>query len=607
MVLRCDESRADNSAGSKPRQRLRRLLLSTLLVSSPAIAAAQTPPQVVPPTREEVTRPETEQLRNRAPQLEIEGGIERAPCALDSPEFQNIRFTVRGAVFDGLQGMSANDLAPAYSGLIGTDQPISAVCDIRDRAATILRNAGYIAAVEVPEQRIADGVVHFRVLMAHLGQVRVRGNANGAEKVIAAYLNELTKQPVFNRYDAERYLLLASDLPGYTVRMTLRPAGTTPGEVLGDVTVQRTPVYVDANVQNGGSTALGRWGALARAQIFGLTGLADRTTLAAFSTLDFEEQQTLQIGHDFRVGSQGLGIGGLFTYAWANPTIQPAGTNVEARTMLATVQADYPIFRSLARTLRGSIGMDIVNQDVDLNTIALTRDRLRVGFLRLGFDALNTRFSKGRSMIEPWWRVNGNVELRKGFDILGATDPCGPTGSKCLGPTDVPPSRVEGLATATVVRALLYSEWRPISKLTLALGARGQYAWDPLLSFEEFSAGNYTIGRGYDPGTLLGDRGWGTQAEIRVGSTVPTSAKSAAIEGYVFWDHARVRNLDKLFIIAGSKHLNSVGAGARVNWDRFSLDANVAVPMTRVGVLDKKPDPRILISLTSRLWPWSYK
>jgi hemolysin activation/secretion protein len=606
MVRFSGESRVFKSGDRACRRWLTCALLSSALLCTPALAAAQAPPQVVPPTREEVTRPPTQQPMNRGPQLEVEGGIERAPCALDGPEFQNIKFNVRGAVFDGLQGLSPGELAPAYSNLIGTEQPISAVCDIRDRAATILRNAGYIAAVEVPEQRIADGVVHFRVLMAHLGQVRVRGDASGAERVIASYLNELTKQPVFNRYEAERYLLLASDLPGYTVRMTLRPAGTTPGEVLGDVTVQRTPVYVDANVQDGGSQALGPWGALARAQIFGLTGLADRTTLAAFTTLDLKEQQTLQVGHDFRIGSEGLGLGGLFTYAWAHPTIQK-GTNVKARTLLATIQADYPIFRSLPRTLRGSVGMDVVNQDVDLNSIALTRDRLRVGFLRLGFDALNTHFTNGRSLIEPLWRLNSTLEFRKGLDILGATNPCGPTGAKCLGPTDVPPSRVEGLATASVVRALLYGEWRPISKLTLALGVRGQYAWKPLLSFEEVSAGHYTVGRGYDPGTLLGDRGWGSQAEIRVGSLIPSSAKKAAVEGYVFWDHARISNLDRLFIVAGSKHLNSVGAGARVNFDRFSLDANLAVPLTAVGILDRKPDPRILISLTSRHWPWSYK
>jgi hemolysin activation/secretion protein len=107
--------------------------------------------------------------------------------------------------------------------------------------------------------------------------------------------------------------------------------------VLGDVTVQRTPAYADVNIQNGGSHALGPWGGFVRGQFFGLTGLADRTTLSAFTTSDFDEQQTLQFGHDFRFGPDGLGAGGLFTYAWAHPTI-PGGADVRARTHLATIQ-----------------------------------------------------------------------------------------------------------------------------------------------------------------------------------------------------------------------------------------------------------------------------
>jgi hemolysin activation/secretion protein len=552
-----------------------------------------------------VTRPESQPVERQAPQLEVEGGIERAPCALDSPEFANIRFTLRGAVFDGLQGVSPGDLQSSYSSLVGSEQPISVVCDIRDRAATILRNAGYIAAVEVPQQKIGDGVVHFRVLMAHLVQVRVRGDASGAERIIAGYLNQLTKQPVFNRYEAERYLLLASDLPGYTVRLTLRPAGTKPGEVLGDVTVQRTPAYADFNIQNGGSHALGPWGGFVRGQFFGLTGLADRTTLSAFSTADFDEQQTLQVGHDFRFGSNGFGAGGLFTYAWAHPSI-PGGSDIRARTLLATVQLDYPFVRTLGTTLRGSGGLDYVNQVVDLNSKTLSRDKLRVGFLRLNLDALSTRFSKGRSLAEPEWHVTSQFEFRKGLDIFGATDPCGPAGIKCAAP-NIGPSRTEGISTAAVVRALLYGEYRPIPELTFALGTRAQYAWKPLLSFEEFSAGNYTVGRGYDPGALLGDRGWGTQAEIRVGTRIPKAANKAAVEGYVFWDHARVSNLDKLVVLAGSKHLDSIGGGARVVFDRFTLDAGLAVPLTRLGDPGRKPDPRFLISLTTRLWPWSYR
>lgn len=569
-------------------------------------ASAQSAEQVLPPTREEVTRPEPTAPTPRAPRLEVEGGVERAPCALDSPDYRDIRFTLRDVRFEGLQGLSVADLAPAYAPLVGTEQPISVVCEVRDRAATILRDAGYIAAVQVPEQRIADGVVQFRVLMAKMTQVRVRGNATGAERTIAGYLNQLTEQPVFNRYEAERYLLLASDLPGYNVRLTLRPAGTTPGEVIGDVTVQRVAAFADFNVQNSGSRELGRFGGLLRGQVYGLTGLGDRTTLSLFSTSDFQEQQTVQLGHDFRIGSEGLSASGSFTYAWANPSVPDA--DVRARTLLGTAELSYPFVRRQASTLRGSIGLDIVNQDVELDDIDLTRDRLRVGFARLGWDALSMDFSKpGRSLAEPFWRLSNLIEIRQGLNLFGASDDCGPEGDDCTGPGEVSLSRLEGDPTATVVRYSGYGELRPVRPVTVAVGLRAQYAWNPLLSFEEFSAGNYTVGRGYDPGSLLGDRGYGTQVELRVGSRVPASAKSVAIEGYGFWDQAKVDNLDELVEIDQPSRLHSVGAGARLLFDRFALDTALAVPLSRIGVDRERPDVRILVSLTTRLWPWSLR
>ena len=297
-------------------------------------------------------------------------------------------------------------------------------------------------------------------------------------------------------------------------------------------------------------------------------------------------------------------MSGLFTYAWAHPSIA-GDVDVRARTLLATLDVGYPFIRSLAKTLRGSAGLDVVNQDVELDSIPLTRDRLRVAFARLAYDSISTEFSAGRSLTEPKWRLASQLEARKGLDIFGASEDCGPTTAACLGAGDVPPSRLEGSATAAVVRGNVYGEYRPAPRFTLALGVRAQYARRPLLSFEEFSAGNYTVGRGYDPGALLGDRGFGTQAEIRFGSLIPKSPRRVAIEGYAFFDHVRVSNRDKLLVTDISKRLSSVGGGARFAFNRFALDAAIAVPLTRVGLLDEKPDPRFLISLTSRLWPWS--
>ncbi len=569
-------------------------------------AEAQAPPaQPVAPTREEIDRPALEPADPARPRLTVEGGVERAPCALARPEYQDIRFTVRDVVFDDLRGLAPEALRPAFAPFVGQEHPVAIICEIRDRAATILRGAGYIAAVEVPEQRIADGTVRFQVLMARLVGLRVRGNAGRAERTIAGYLEQLTEQAVFNRYAAERYLLLAGDLPGYDVRLALRSAGRARGEVIGDVTVVHRPALVDVTIQNLGSRELGRWGGLVRGQYFGLTGLGDRTSIAVFSTPDTSEQQTIQIAHDFRLGSEGLAIGGQFTYAWASPDLGIPSVDIDSRTLFATLEASYPFVRRQARTIRGSIGFDVIDQDIDFNAIPLSRDRLRIAFARLAFDALglapgNPRFTPA----EPVWRLGASAELRRGLDILGASAPCGPTLAACFAPGVVPPTRLEGDPTATVLRGGVHGEYRPRPRVTFALDIRGQWSRDPLFSFEEFSAGNYTAGRGYDPGSLLGDSGLGVQAEIRFGSVFPRAPGDFTAEPYIFFDQAWVWNEDRLFV-TGRQELSSVGAGIRAAYgDRLRLDLLVAEPLDRTPFQTQRGDTRLLVSLTARLWPW---
>jgi hypothetical protein len=131
---------------------------STLALLAPLSAAGAQPvpqQQPIPPTREEIERPARDREQRPRPRLVIEGDIERAPCALDRPENQNIRFTPTEVVFEDLRGLPAEALGQAYAEYLGQEQPISVICEIRDRAATILRNAGYVASVEVPEQRVA--------------------------------------------------------------------------------------------------------------------------------------------------------------------------------------------------------------------------------------------------------------------------------------------------------------------------------------------------------------------------------------------------------------------------------------------------------------------
>lgn len=570
---------------------------ATLLPAGAGAQVAPPPPDVRPPTREEVERLRPAPGPRVQADTALDAEIERAPCPLAEPKYQALTFTLADVAFEGLRGVPAELLREAWAGDVGKTIPVARICEIRDRAATLLRRAGYLAAVQVPPQTIDQGRVRFDVLMAKLVGLQVRGQAGRAEGLIARYLAKIQAQEVFNIRDAERYLLLARDLPGYDVRLILRPAGTVPGEVIGEVAVLRTPIEVDANVQNFGSRAVGRFGGLARVQLNGLTGLGDRTTLSVFSTLDFDEQQVVQAGHSMKLGGEGLTLSGDLTYAWTKPSIA-LNFPLEAETLSAFVEASYPFVRRQTETLQGAIGLNIVDQDVDFGADTLTRDRLRVAYARLDYDAVDPRSvasTSGFSLSEPRWRVAGSLELRQGLD-LGASGRC-LSGQPCL------LSRFGADPTAFVARALGLVELRPVRHVAVSIAPRAQYAPHALLSYEEYSVGNFTLGRGFDPGAIAGDSGLGFQSEVRFGSLVPRSRKDLALQPFGFFDLGLVWNRD-LGQRGFHQELYSAGGGIRATWgDQARLDLTLAVPLNRAP-LQTDRDVRLLFSLTTKLVPW---
>ena len=599
-------ARPKRPRGSPRRPFVKVAALAAFFASTSALAQAPAAP--APPTREEVERVAPPAAEPPRATLQVESDAERAPCALDRPENENIRFTLSEVSFDGLRGLPAEALRPAYASLIGQSLPVREICNIRDRAAAILDQAGYVASVEVPEQRIADGRLRFDVVMARLVGLRVRGDAGRGEALIARYLSRLTEREVFNRNDAERYLLLAGDLPGYAIRLALRSAGQARGEVIGEVIVQRTPASVDLTVQNYGSRELGRFGGLLRAQVFGLTGLGDRTSIAAFTTPDFEEQRTVQIAHDFRIGGEGFTLGGQFTAAWARPDLGDPALDIRSRTLFGTLEGSFPFVRRQNEIVRGSIGMDYIDQDVDFGAFPLNQDRLRVAFLRLSGEAVETRAGDlVYSLAEPRWRLAANIEARRGLSIFDASDRCSDDFAACfaLG-APPPPTRLEGNPQAFVFRGGLDGEIRPRPEFTLAASMRAQYSSQPLLSFEEFSGGNYTIGRGYDPGAILGDKGLAIRAEARFGSAIPRARDRFAIEPFVFIDQAWAWNEEELFIIP-RQEITSIGGGVRGGYGDFiRAELLVARPLDRT-LLQPERGLRVLFSITARLWPWSFR
>lgn len=575
-----------------------------------APAAAQTAPQITPPNRTDLVPPELRREEQR-PTLTIDGDFERPPCALDRPEFANIRFTVGGAQFNGLDRVPGLSLAAAVDSYTGREVPVSVLCDIRAEANAILRRQGYLATVEIPEQSLADGVPDFNVIFGRLTSVRVRGDAGPSEKLVEAYLEKLTRQDVFNANEAERYLLLADDIPGLDVRLSLRPAaGGAPGDLVGEIAVLRQRGTIDLNVQNLGSKAIGRFGGVLRGEVYDLTGLGDRTSVALFSTLDFSEQQTVQLAHEFRVGAEGLRFGGQLTWSTVSPSVGLAGFDVESETWFASINASYPLLRSRKHSVFADVGFDYVDQDVDLNNFGLTRDRVRMVYARLAGDLTDQQSvlrAGGYTPFEPKFRLRYSAEVRQGLDVFSASPDCRPNLLGCLFGGITPPSRIEADPTPLLLRLATGIEYRPDPLFTLALDTQAQLTGDALPAFEELAAGSFSIGRGYDPGAVLGDSGVLSSLELRYGSIVPEEIDGVAFQPYLFSDIAFVWNKDPSRRPTNPDRLWSAGGGLRLAWGKgIQSDFIIAVPLERPDLALTRGDVRFLFSLTARLFPWRY-
>jgi len=579
------------------------------LLSSPAQAQTQAVP-VTPPNRSDLVPPDQRQAE-RATTLTVDGDFERPPCALDRPEFAEIRFAVKGAVFDGLARVPGLSLESAVADYVGRELPVSVLCDIRAEANALLRRQGYLAAVEIPEQSLSDGIPDFKVVFGRLTSIRVRGDAGASEQLVASYLEKLTADDVFNTNAAERYLLLADDLPGLEVRLSLRPAADgEPGDLVGEVAVLRQRGMIDLNLQNLGSRAIGRYGGVLRGELYDLTGMGDRTSLAVFTTLDFTEQQTVQLGHDFRVGSGGLRLGGQFTWSTTDPTTGLAGFSVDSETIFASAFASYPLLRTRAHSIYADAGFDYVDQDVALNAVPLTRDRVRMAFVRLSgetTDQGSLQRSGGYSPFEPKLRLRYAAEVRQGIDVFETSPDCRPNLLGCLIGGTAPPSRIEADPTPLVLRIGTGLEYRPVPLWTLAFDTQAQLTGDALPAFEELAAGSFSIGRGYDPGAVLGDSGILSSFELRHGSLSPDRADGIAWQPFVFTDLAVVWNEDPSRSAGNPDRLWSAGGGMRVAWGR-GIQSNflIAIPLERPDLAASKGDVRFLFSLPARLYPWRF-
>lgn len=561
---------------------------AALSVSNIAVAAHAQSTQGQAPTREELERPVPQQAPPSRVRIEAGRALETAACPLSN---YDLKVNITQLSFTGIGGA---ELAPEVRQIVssvalpGGTQDIAVVCTIRDQANAALRQAGYIASVQIPPQTIQTGDLRLEVITAKIVDVRVRGDAPPHRRTIEARAERLKALTPLNERDAERILLLASDIPGLDVQLSLSPAGTVPGEVIGDLVLSYRPFSILTNVNNMGSRQLGREIAYIRAESFGLLGNQDVTYVGASFSSDLKEQRVLHAGHSGGIGNAGLRYEGNFLHAWSRPDVNQL--DLRSKSWVGSLALSMPLARSRRRTADITTGLELIEQTTRVygtgGSSPLNRDKLRVAFARADF-GMRSFLGSGLEAFS----LLGNLEVRQGLDIFDATE----TGEFEGGFT---PSRFAGDATALVLRGNLDGALNIGPVFSIGSRVRGQWANNPLLNFEEFALGNLTIGRGYDPGSNSADRAVGFRLEPR--AKLLDNGRFR-LEGLTFYDSVWIWNLDPN-AIENDRRLASYGAGLRGLLPGFGIAELIyARPQHKALLIpgaERAPD-RVLFSITA--------
>ncbi|PZU10121.1 MAG: hypothetical protein DI605_05860 [Sphingomonas sp.] len=570
-----------------------RLIAASLALASPAWAQERVPDSV--PSREQIQPPTPEPDPAARSRVRIDSGRATAtpPCPFDTSTVQVDLRTVRFVSSDGrpLPARVLRELAGVAVAHPG-EQPVAIVCHIRDAATSALRRAGFIASVQVPPQEITGGELALAIVLARIVEVRVRGEPGHYRRTLLERIAQLKALDPLDEHEAERILLLAGDIPGLDVQLALRPAGTAPGAVIGDLTIVRRRFALLGNVQNYGSKQIGRTTAYARGEIYGLLTASDLAYVGASTTPRSHEQKVGQIGYITGLGSDGATVGVRANYAFSRPELEQL--DLRSRSVIGGIDLTVPIVRAVSHNVTLGGGAELIEQRTRIYgggiSTPLNRDKLRIAFLR-GSANLRQRRSDGTDI----YALGASIEVRRGLGILGAT-PRGTDGSDG-GYTS---SRFGADPQAWVVRGT-FDGTVHAGPVSLAEGMRGQWANHPLLNFEEFSIGNLSIGRGYDPGSNSADRAIGVQNELRVDLPL---LRALPIQIFGFGDIVWLRNLD-MNTTEGHRRLRSAGGGARVVLPgRLLFEITYAHPFDRALSFDDRPPPaRLLASLTAQFAP----
>ena len=473
---------------------------------------------------------------------------------------------IRSVRVDGVSAYAAAQVSAITAGLAGAAVPLARIEAARTGLLNLYRGDGF-ALTTVTATVEPGGALRFDVVEGRIAAVTLDGDIGPAGAQVLRFLRHLTELRPIDTASLERWLLLAQDIPGVTVRAVLQPSAGEPGALTLVAQIERKAVSGLLNLDNRGSRFTGPLESLALLDFNSFSQFGERTELNLYRT-EGDTQNFGQVTTEAFLGGSGL-RGRLYGgHGAANPSGFLRDVRYHGATTVFGGSLAYPLIRSRQETLNLNGYFDAIETRV--TQVAPTASGIQRGFdslrvVRLGADYARQDVLAGDT--RPAISVV-NVRLSQGIPGLGATASAAADATR-------PGERVDFtklVLDLSRVQTLLHLG----ADSSIALKGRliGQFSDQILPPSEKLYLGGPEYTRGFYSGEVTGDRGLVWQAELQFNQSYDVDlfdrALNLAAQFYAFYDHGEVWQNQSRQLERPGTRLSSLGLGVRLNLTNYT-------------------------------------
>ncbi len=492
--------------GWRPRASVSRAYALTLWLAAIAPAFAAPPPPLGSPLAG--IRPPA--APSTAPPLP--GAAEPAAIA---PSAANEFFALDTVRLEGITAYPASETDPLLAGLTGPHVSLARIEAARSALLMRYRRDGYVYATV--RARISARALVFYVVEPHVVGVKLSRDIGPAGTRVLEFLDHLADGRLLKQSDLERWVLLANDIPGVSVRVVLDPSATDPGALTLRAIVTRQAVSGSIRADNRAYQNTGPEELLSVVDLNSFTSLGEQSEFSIYHTFNNTDNFG-QFSEQFFIGGSGLNMKLYFGYGEELPSGSLRQIGYDGITRVFGGALNYPLIRSRAHDLILSALFDGIESDILYSALGpgsrASFESLRV----LSLNAADTLSDGWLGATMPALNVSG-ASIAQGLPILGASPNGGPQLPRlneniAFTKGDLRIDRVQTLFSPFAV------DTQPAT-VQLELAAEGQYTHDILPPEEEFYLGGPQFNRGFYYGQVTGDKAITAKVEPQLVTALP--------------------------------------------------------------------------------------